>query len=370
MYKSKLDSERFNMEIHRAVVTSVEVKEISKYLIENEVDILIIRLDAANKNEHSKLASLGMPYLHCDTLVYYECKLENHKVEGLRNHLVFEKVEASNSHKLEKMVPIIFNDYTNHYTSNPKLDKAKILEGYKEWALNHCTPDDDRISWIVLNENGTEVGFATCSYNSQERICEGVLYGILPDKSGGGVYGDMIRFTQNYFKERNYVRMVVSTQVQNYAVQKVWAREGFYMFKAWDTYHINSFLYDRGVEYRDKVSFSIDDIEKFGAFSGDMNPVHFDDNFAKESGFKSRIVHGIKFELFLTKVLGQEWPGNGTIILDNKVVFKRPIYPDVNHQLSIKCTESNGRGFKSLVSKLVDFEGNLVCLAYTNVIKK
>jgi len=36
--------------------------------------------------------------------------------------------------------------------------------------------------------------------------------------------------------------MTVTTQIQNYAVQKIWVKEGFSLCNSFDTYHINSFL--------------------------------------------------------------------------------------------------------------------------------
>lgn len=68
------------------------------------------------------------------------------------------------------------------------------------------------------------------------------MYGVRRPASGGGVYGDLIRFTQAYFKNKGFRKMKVSTQVNNYAVQKVWGWEVFYIAEAYLTVHINAFL--------------------------------------------------------------------------------------------------------------------------------
>src|SRR3546814_5792516 len=57
----------------------------------------------------------------------------------------------------------------------------------------------------------------------------------LPEHAGGGLYGDLIRYTQARFRALGYRRMKVSTQVWNLAVQKVWSREGFSLVQAYDT---------------------------------------------------------------------------------------------------------------------------------------
>ena len=57
-----------------------------------------------------------------------------------------------------------------------------------------------------------------------------------------GIYSDVVRFTQNYFKAIGMKKMWVSTQLQNYSVQKSWIEEGFYLKKSFETYHINTLL--------------------------------------------------------------------------------------------------------------------------------
>ena len=61
------------------------------------------------------------------------------------------------------------------------------------------------------------------------------------------------------------------------------------------------------------------DIELFGEVSGDRNPVHFDEAYAKGTMFKGRIAHGMLSASYVSTVLGMQMPGPGTI-LDRKSV--------------------------------------------------
>ncbi len=54
------------------------------------------------------------------------------------------------------------------------------------------------------------------------------------------------------------------------------------------------------------------DIELFGEVSGDVNPVHFDEEFAKTTIFKGRIAHGVLSASYISTVLGMKMPGPGT----------------------------------------------------------
>lgn len=67
-----------------------------------------------------------------------------------------------------------------------------------------------------------------------------VFGGLVPSAAGGGLYGELMRFGQNYALAHGYETMRISTQVQNYAVQKIWGREGLHMTAVYVTVHINS----------------------------------------------------------------------------------------------------------------------------------
>jgi 3-hydroxybutyryl-CoA dehydratase len=67
------------------------------------------------------------------------------------------------------------------------------------------------------------------------------------------------------------------------------------------------------------------DIELFGEVSGDHNPVHFDEDYAKTTVFKGRVAHGVLSISYISAVLGNEIPGPGTIFLSATVNFKAPV---------------------------------------------
>ena len=67
------------------------------------------------------------------------------------------------------------------------------------------------------------------------------------------------------------------------------------------------------------------DIALFGEVSGDTNPVHFDEAFARATSFKGRIAHGVLAASYVSTVLGMEMPGPGTIFVGLNVRFKAPV---------------------------------------------
>jgi 3-hydroxybutyryl-CoA dehydratase len=67
------------------------------------------------------------------------------------------------------------------------------------------------------------------------------------------------------------------------------------------------------------------DIVLFAGISGDTNPVHLDEEFAKSTMFKGRIAHGMLTAAFISTVFGTKLPGPGCIYLSQTLKFKAPV---------------------------------------------
>ena len=78
------------------------------------------------------------------------------------------------------------------------------------------------------------------------------------------------------------------------------------------------------------------DIELFGEVSGDVNPVHFDEDFAKATIFKGRIAHGVLSSSYISTVLGMKMPGPGTIFMSLTTRFKAPVR--IGDTVTATCT--------------------------------
>lgn len=67
------------------------------------------------------------------------------------------------------------------------------------------------------------------------------------------------------------------------------------------------------------------DIVLFAAVTGDTNPMHLNEEYAKETIFGERIAHGMLAAGLITKVMGTQLPGPGTIYLSQSLRFRRPV---------------------------------------------
>lgn len=69
------------------------------------------------------------------------------------------------------------------------------------------------------------------------------------------------------------------------------------------------------------------DLEMFGAVSGDRNPVHFDDDYARDTIFGGRVAHGMLTAALISAVIGEQLPGHGSIYLKQSLTFLAPVRP-------------------------------------------
>lgn len=67
------------------------------------------------------------------------------------------------------------------------------------------------------------------------------------------------------------------------------------------------------------------DLTAFAEVSGDTNPVHLDEDYAKTTPFQGRIAHGMLSVAYISAVLGTRLPGPGAIYLTQTLKFRRPV---------------------------------------------
>ena len=73
-------------------------------------------------------------------------------------------------------------------------------------------------------------------------------------------------------------------------------------------------------------TISESDVYLFAGITGDLNPAHVNEEYAKRTAFGKRIAHGILVCGLISNVLGNLLPGNGTIYMSQTVKFLAPVY--------------------------------------------
>ncbi|MBU3180018.1 MaoC family dehydratase [Clostridium psychrophilum] len=102
---------------------------------------------------------------------------------------------------------------------------------------------------------------------------------------------------------------------------------------------INSFYISQSEEYIKK--FTEDDVECYARITGDYNYIHMDEEKAKKSFFKGRIVHGQLVAGMISALLGMKLPGGGNIYLQQNLEFLKPVRIGDTIKAKVIITEIN-----------------------------
>lgn len=90
-------------------------------------------------------------------------------------------------------------------------------------------------------------------------------------------------------------------------------------------------------------------VSEFCHLTGDLNPIHLDEAFAKASRFGKLIVPGMFTASLIPAVIAGDLPGPGSIYLGQTIKFTAPVYVGETVTVAVTVTDVNpSRGFVTL----------------------
>ena len=96
-----------------------------------------------------------------------------------------------------------------------------------------------------------------------------------------------------------------------------------------------------GMEDGFAVTITEEMMGNFRSLTGDVNPLHCDDGFAKEKGFDGKVAYGMLTASFLSTMAGVYLPGERSLIQSVEVKFSKPVFPGDTISFSGKVSEKN-----------------------------
>ncbi|MBO4375005.1 MAG: MaoC family dehydratase [Lachnospiraceae bacterium] len=120
------------------------------------------------------------------------------------------------------------------------------------------------------------------------------------------------------------------------------------------------------LEVGKKESFSVriteQMLDSFKDISGDENPLHCDEAFAKEEGYDGRVAYGMLTASFLSTLAGVYLPGRYSLIQSVEIKFAKPVYIGDELTITGEITETNDTyGLIFLKVTITDSSGKKVC---------
>jgi 3-hydroxybutyryl-CoA dehydratase len=102
------------------------------------------------------------------------------------------------------------------------------------------------------------------------------------------------------------------------------------------------------------------DVIDFARVSGDHNPLHMDEEYAKTTQFGGRIAHGALSASYISAVLGNDLPGPGAVFLELNLKFVRPVRIGDTVTSTAEVIEMVERGYRVKLAVKGEVNGKTV----------
>ena len=251
--RSDVESARFGVEFGRLEIgpdADVTLPQLKALVASSPLDVIMIRYPAARIEIAAGLQIADRRTHHADTLMYYRCDLSRQRrqsslVDGFTAHTA----EPSDSSVIARLVHETFDEYGNHYRTNPLLAAHRIAEGYVEWALHTAFEIPNTRAVLVRDVDGVAQGFAVTSGGPSPEL---LLTGVRSEVRRRGVYTSMLAAELSRVAGSRRDAFYASTQAQNLGSQRAWISLGFRLELVLNTVHVtkSDLLADAGAVER------------------------------------------------------------------------------------------------------------------------
>jgi len=230
---SRVDSEQFGCRVGRA--TGVEeggVPELIEWCADHRVRLLVAR----SRQIRAVQALEARDFKLMDVLVYYQFPLVEKPIPSQSSTAQVRPCRTEDHETIAGIALESFKDYRGHYHNDARLPREKCDEGYADWARNSCLETGSAQEVLVAEVHGRVVAFATVSLR-EHGVAEGRLGAVSPEARRQGLYRRLLLARMEWSRDRGARKFVTSTQINNYATQKVWQRVGLEIFDSVYTLH-------------------------------------------------------------------------------------------------------------------------------------
>ena len=100
------------------------------------------------------------------------------------------------------------------------------------------------------------------------------------------------------------------------------------------------------------------DVIAFAEITGDYNPIHVDAEYAAQTSFGGRIVHGVFLLSLFSKIIGHDFPGRGSIAVSISCRFLRPVPVNSMLRVEVKISEKKKKGRRIMARTYIYNDAN------------
>lgn len=233
---NRLETDRFGVVAARIIDPDASPDAIDEAAQAQGVQFLTVRMEVSDLPRVHAFEAAG--YQLMDTLVYYDRALDVAPLSVTAADGVTCRLAApADAPVVAELARIGFQAYMGHYHADPRLDDGAADAAYVEWAETSTARVSHNAPVVIAQLHDQPVGFVTLRFDNAKREVEFVLSAVHPVSQGLGVYGTLMAEALHRAKDIGAERAFTSTQINNYAVQRVWSRLGFVHCRSLYTFH-------------------------------------------------------------------------------------------------------------------------------------
>ncbi|MGD0237573.1 MAG: GNAT family N-acetyltransferase [Syntrophorhabdales bacterium] len=234
VYISDVDSRHFRIRVARALVKPAALSDVVEYCRSHSVTLLIARclvsdLEVAQALEHEGFSLM-------DTLLYYTANVLENPLPQVNAALPVRPLRNGEEEAVREVAREAFHGYLGHYHADQRLDPVKCDEAYASWVFNCCSSNNFADQVLVAEVDHRVAGFCSLRLNGPDEG-EGLLFGVSPWARKRTVYRSLLLQAMRWCFTQGASRMIISTQITNMLVQRMWANAGFHLTTAYYTFH-------------------------------------------------------------------------------------------------------------------------------------
>ncbi|MEM9465424.1 MAG: GNAT family N-acetyltransferase [Actinomycetota bacterium] len=232
--RNELETARFGVVAAHVTDPSADPTEIDAAADAMDAELLTARIDVGDLDVAHRLEEAGFRLM--DTLVYYGRAVSDPPPAAPPPGTSIRTAEADDVAAVGSIARLAFHDYVGHFHADPRLDDADADAAYVQWAET-STAEAGPVRPVLLTcADDNVLGFLTLR-DIGDTTAEIVLNAVDPEQQGRGIYAALVRAAIGLADRTGTERLVVSTQINNYGVQRVWARLGFVHERSIYTFH-------------------------------------------------------------------------------------------------------------------------------------
>jgi hypothetical protein len=238
-YESVIDSQRFGVKTAKIFHPEILTLDTLNLLKKNEFKFVILRIQSENIKLINFLEDNGFRIK--DHQLTYKFDLKNQEINSYYSNqdIIIRDGNKLDIEELENIAKDCFWEY-GHYFADTNLNKLDCIEIYKEWTINALMNKNVADKFFVAEYENKILGylfFQLKNVNNNNFYSYGGLGAVGTDNRGENVFSTLVIKSLEWALSEGHLWQEHNVLINNYPVNKVFTKLGFYIYKSETTLH-------------------------------------------------------------------------------------------------------------------------------------